>query len=298
MHCRQERGVGGMRRLSLPAGFVHNHGLKMDHRDRLSRISESGGISVPLEDYWKEFNSFDEGGQGEEDEEDISKTPDEGEAEEEWLREAGFENLVDSEMTEQDEAEFYEDIMATLTARQIAVVKKRLDTVQMSKKRRVPRSRQRADVRELFNHANASPPESLSTLHSEPLSMSINVDGSNLSTSAPVGERWTRKATLPHQKNHDESPSPQQPSKNTRALPPLPFLRTGHTGGFSLRDRTRGIDCESPTSVEVLRYETRKSTIQDKDTSSLGSFSSSNSTEPLSLDVEISGLGKLKETFN
>ncbi|GIY19017.1 uncharacterized protein CDAR_195821 [Caerostris darwini] len=115
--------------------------------------------------------------------------------------------------------------------------------------------------------------------------MSINVEGSNLSTSAPVGERWTRKATLPHQKNHDESHSPQQPSKNTRALPPLPFLRTGHTGGFSLRDRTRGIDCESPTSVEVLRYETRKSTIQDKDTSSLGSFSSSNSTEPLSLET-------------
>ncbi|GBL71003.1 hypothetical protein AVEN_88257-1, partial [Araneus ventricosus] len=82
-----------------------------------------------------------------------------GEAEEEWLREAGFENLVDSEMTEQDEAEFYDDLLATLTARQIAVVKKRLDTVQMSKKRRVPRSRQRADVRELFNNASASPPE-------------------------------------------------------------------------------------------------------------------------------------------
>ncbi|KAF8777758.1 hypothetical protein HNY73_014572 [Argiope bruennichi] len=255
----------------------------MEHRDRLNRLSESGGVGVPLEDYWKEFNSFDEGGQGEEDEEDISKTPDEGEAEEEWLREAGFENLVDSEMTEQDEAEFYEDLLATLTARQIAVVKKRLDTVQMSKKRRVPRSRQRADVRELFNNASTSPPESLSTLHSEPLGIRMSVESSNLSSSAPVGERWTRKPTIPQQKN-DESPSSQQSSKlNTRALPPLTFLRTGHTGGFSLRDRTRGIDCESPTSVEVLKYESRKSTIQDKDTGSMGSLSSV-STEPFSLE--------------
>ncbi|CAL1284144.1 unnamed protein product [Larinioides sclopetarius] len=255
----------------------------MEHRDRLNRLSESGGVGVPLEDYWKEFNSFDEGGQGEEDEEDISKTPDEGEAEEEWLREAGFENLVDSEMTEQDEAEFYEDLLATLTARQIAVVKKRLDTVQMSKKRRVPRSRQRADVRELFNNASTSPPESLSTLSSEPMRMSV--ENSNLSTSAPVGERWTRKTTLPLQKSSDESPTAQQSSKlNTRALPPLTFLRTGHTGGFSLRDRTRGIDCESPTSVEVLKYESRKSTIQEKDTGSLGSLSSV-STESFSLET-------------
>ncbi|GFW64732.1 rho GTPase-activating protein 28 [Trichonephila clavipes] len=259
----------------------------MEHRDRLSRISESGGVGVPLEDYWKEFNSFDEGGQGEEDEEDISKTPDEGEAEEEWLREAGFENLVDSEMTEQDEAEFYEDILATLTARQIAVVKKRLDTVQMSKKRRVPRSRQRADVRELFNHASTSPPESLSTIHSEPLSMNLNMDSSTLSSSAPSSERWSRKPTLPPSKSTEEPPSTQPPSSkpNTRALPPLPFLRTGHTGGFSLRDRSRGIDCESPTSVEVLRYETRKSTIQDsKDIGSVGSMSSI-STEPFSLET-------------
>ncbi|XP_071042127.1 rho GTPase-activating protein 18 isoform X2 [Parasteatoda tepidariorum] len=255
----------------------------MDSRERLNRLSESGGISVPLEDYWKEFNSFDDGVQQDEDEEDISKTPDEGEAEEEWLREAGFENLVDSELTEQDQADYYEDILATLTPRQIAVVKKRLDTVQRSKKRRVPRTRQRADVRDLFNPASVSPPESLQTLNSEPLSLNYSVDGTNSVSSAPSTERWSRKNTSSVKNDEHQSP-PQHSKSNTRALPPLPFLRTGHTGGFSLRDHSRGIDCESPTSVEVLRYETRTSTIQDKDYNSLSSISSIN-TDSLSLEA-------------
>ncbi|KFM63843.1 Rho GTPase-activating protein 28, partial [Stegodyphus mimosarum] len=252
----------------------------------MSRLSESGGVSVPLEDYWKEFNSFDDAGQPDEDEEDFSKTPDEGEAEEEWLREAGFENLVDSELTEQDEAEFYEDILATLTARQIAVVKKRLDTVQMSKKRRVPRSRHRADVRELFNQASMSPPESLSTIHSEPASLNFSIDGTSLSSSAPAGERWQHKVSAIH-RNTEGPQASQQPTKynSSRALPPLPFLRTGHSGGFSLRDHTGAIDCESPTSVEVLRYETRKSMIQEREGSNgIKDMNSINSTESYSLE--------------
>ncbi|GFY71047.1 uncharacterized protein TNIN_249821 [Trichonephila inaurata madagascariensis] len=246
----------------------------MEHRDRLSRISESGGVGVPLEDYWKEFNSFDEGGQGEEDEEDISKTPDEGEAEEEWLREAGFENLVDSGKRRSRMGKFLKTLpFPNLTAPGEKGGKKNDWAPAV-----------------LYNSCVIATCEyslSLSTIHSEPLSMNLNLDSSTLSSSAPSSERWSRKPTLPPSKSTDEPPSTQPPSSklNTRALPPLPFLRTGHTGGFSLRDRSRGIDCESPTSVEVLRYETRKSTIQDsKDVGSVGSMSSI-STEPFSLET-------------
>ncbi|GBM65561.1 hypothetical protein AVEN_90655-1 [Araneus ventricosus] len=212
----------------------------MEHRDRLNRLSESGGVGVPLEDYWKEFSSFDEGGQGEEDEEDISKTPDD-----------------------------------------MVVFRREYCAVPNIPDRTIDHQSTKLSTSFKTSH------KSLSTLHSEPLSMSMrmSVDNSNLSTSAPAGERWTRKTTLPLQKSSDESPSAQQSSKlNTRALPPLTFLRTGHTGGFSLRDRTRGIDCESPTSVEVLKYESRKSTIQEKDTGSMGSLNSV-STEPFSLET-------------
>ncbi|XP_054718403.1 rho GTPase-activating protein 18-like [Uloborus diversus] len=262
----------------------------MDSRDRFSRISESGGVGVPLEDYWKEFSSFDDTGQPDEDEEDLSKTPDEGEAEEEWLREAGFETLVDCEMTEQDEAEFYEDILATLTARQIAVVKKRLDTVQMSKKRRVPRSRPRADVRDVFSQASTSPPQSLTTIHSEPPSLNYSLGSRSLSTSLPVNrDRWSSKLTdLPRNGSEEQSSVNQSHSKpNNRGLP-LPFLRTGHSGGFSLRGHAgmRAIDCESPTSVEVLRYETRKSVIHDKEISkSTSDLNSINSSESFPLET-------------
>ncbi|KAG8185155.1 hypothetical protein JTE90_005134 [Oedothorax gibbosus] len=234
------------------------------HRDRLRE--------VPLEDYWHEFSSFDDQPPGDEDEDDCSKTPDEGEAEEEWLREAGFENLIDSELTEQDEADLIEDALATLTARQISAVKRRLDTLRASKKRRVPRhhTRARADVRQLFSSSN-SPPESLSTLHSEPLSLVCQTPDD------PPPNRWS-----PRRSPKIEEPPPASGGHlrlNTRALPPIPFL--GHTGGFSLKEWGRGIECESPTSVEVLRYESRRSVVRDRDYGSLSSLSSV-STEPLS----------------
>lgn len=231
-------------------------------RERNNRVSESGGISVPLEDYWKEFSSFDEGGQPDEDEEDCSKTPDEGEVEEEWLREAGFESFIDSEMTEQDEVEFFEDILATLTTRQIAVVKKRLDTVQMSKKRRYSKNRTRADVRDLFNQTSTSPPQSLPIINSETSSLNCP---DILSSSAPSSGRWVFKSHVGTRHSEDHHHHHHKPNSRTNVLPQLPFLRTGHSGGFNLREHPRGIDCESPTSVEVLRYETRTSLIQDKE---------------------------------
>lgn len=232
-------------------------------RDKMARNGEN---STPLEDYWKECNSFEDGTHTFEDDEDFSKTPDEGEAEEEWLREAGFHNLVDSDLSDPTQSERFADVLSTLTARQIAVVKRRLDTVQMSKKKRVPRSsKHRADVRELFGRSSVSSSGLLPTIHSEPTSLHFSLDGVGLSSSAPV-ERWTHKSTTPVIRSNDEPFSFHQThhhsKSNSRALP-LPFLRTSHSGGFSLREHTRAIDCESPTSVEVLRYETRNSVIQE-----------------------------------
>ena len=62
-----------------------------------------------------------------------------------------------SDLSDPSQSEHFADVLSTLTARQIAVVKRRLDTVQMSKKKRLPRSsRHRADVRELFSRDSTS----------------------------------------------------------------------------------------------------------------------------------------------
>lgn len=216
-----------------------------------------------LEDYWQEFSSFDDN-PNEDDDEDASKTPDEGEAEEDWLREAGFQTLVDTELTEDDQVDQCEDMFATLTARQIAAVKKRLETVQRSKKRRHP-VKQRAHVRDLFNNAAAAPTPAQVSCSVEDHASRNEEQQKIMSSPAKIVDDVPTAENRPVFKSATASAERAEWASSTRVVLPLPFLRTGHSGGFKLKDHTGSIDSESPTSVEVLRYESMISVVDDKD---------------------------------
>uniref|UniRef100_A0A8D3A5J9 Rho GTPase activating protein 18 n=1 Tax=Scophthalmus maximus TaxID=52904 RepID=A0A8D3A5J9_SCOMX len=114
---------------------------------------------LEMDDYWKEVENItrsvgeagrgEGGGEGEVQEEEQHKIPEEGEQEEAWLAEAGLTRLFDDTLAEEDSAVF----LSTLTRTQAAAVERRVTTVQQTLLRR--RNRQHVpDVRDIFR-----PPE-------------------------------------------------------------------------------------------------------------------------------------------
>ncbi|PVD32686.1 hypothetical protein C0Q70_08131 [Pomacea canaliculata] len=97
----------------------------------------SHGSKEGLDDYWNEFKEIEENKDGEE-EEELPKTPDEGEAEAEWLTNAGYGFVVskfcDGRDLSDDELE---GLTSTLTRPQAEAVRKRIDylSTTMRKKR-------------------------------------------------------------------------------------------------------------------------------------------------------------------
>lgn len=102
------------------------------------------------DDYWKEFHDI-ENNQDDEGEEDLhSKTPDEGEQEAAWLKEAGYGYVVNAlhdgkDLSEDD----IEALTATLTSHQAAVVKRRVDTLNATIRKKQKQSN-KTDVRDIF----------------------------------------------------------------------------------------------------------------------------------------------------
>ncbi|XP_013420894.1 rho GTPase-activating protein 18-like [Lingula anatina] len=112
--------------------------------------------SREFDDYWNEFRDIEQSkAQDELTDEDASKTPDEGEQELAWLREAGFKGLA-TKYEEGNELEDHVLLQATqsLTRSQAAAVKKRVDTLNATLKKR---QFNYADMRELFVEKGQQP---------------------------------------------------------------------------------------------------------------------------------------------
>ncbi|XP_069371660.1 rho GTPase-activating protein 18 isoform X3 [Paralichthys olivaceus] len=119
---------------------------------------------LEMDDYWKEVENItrsgegagrgDSGGEGEVQEEEQNKTPEEGEQEEAWLAEAGLAQLFDDTLAaDQDQEEDNAVFLSTLTRTQAAAVERRVASLQQTLLRR--RNRQHVpDVRDIFR-----PPE-------------------------------------------------------------------------------------------------------------------------------------------
>ncbi|XP_032072170.1 rho GTPase-activating protein 18 [Thamnophis elegans] len=109
---------------------------------------------LSMEDYWKELENIHETRSGNHEERDpvVVKEPDEGELEEEWLKEAGLSTLFGEAAGDSYESMV---VLATLTRTQAIAVQKRVDTVTQTMRKKnkqyhVP------DVREIFKQQNES----------------------------------------------------------------------------------------------------------------------------------------------
>uniref|UniRef100_A0A8C6ZGY4 Rho GTPase activating protein 18 n=1 Tax=Nothoprocta perdicaria TaxID=30464 RepID=A0A8C6ZGY4_NOTPE len=108
---------------------------------------------LSMDDYWKELENIHEtrGNNHEEQEALVVKEPDEGELEEEWLKEAGLSNLFGETGDSLESMVF----LSTLTRTQKAAVEKRVETVTQTMRKK-NKQHQIPDVRDIFRLQNDS----------------------------------------------------------------------------------------------------------------------------------------------
>ncbi|NP_001138488.1 rho GTPase-activating protein 40 [Gallus gallus] len=111
----------------------------------LSEDTTSRGDNLPMESFWLEVENIKQSSEAEQEECALAdvKTQEEGEAEAEWLQDAGLSDLIGDHGSESDNA-----LLSTLTKTQAAAVQRRLDTYSRSRRRKnKPPVR---DVRDIF----------------------------------------------------------------------------------------------------------------------------------------------------
>ncbi|XP_055997359.1 rho GTPase-activating protein 18-like [Ostrea edulis] len=122
--------------------------------------------SNSYEDYWKEFNDIASGTDGENEEEESTKTPDEGEEEAAWLKDAGYEFVVSHitggrELTDEE----IQGFTATLTTSQAAVVRRRVNSLSATFR---AKQKHKIDVRDIFPEQTDSQSGRPSAPHNTP----------------------------------------------------------------------------------------------------------------------------------
>ncbi|XP_053142269.1 rho GTPase-activating protein 18 isoform X1 [Hemicordylus capensis] len=109
---------------------------------------------LSMDDYWKELENIHETRDTNHEEQEVVmvKEPDEGEMEEEWLKEAGLSNLFGEAAGDSQESMV---VLATLTRTQAAAVQKRVETVTQTMRKK-NKQYQVPDVRDIFKQQNDS----------------------------------------------------------------------------------------------------------------------------------------------
>ncbi|KAM3924005.1 rho GTPase-activating protein 40 [Leptodactylus fuscus] len=104
---------------------------------------------LSMNDFWLEVENIKQmrGSDGEESSSSEPSTPEEGEAEEDWLQDIGLSPLIDDQNPTEDNVL----ILSTLTRTQTAAVQRRLDSYSQSLRKR---SKPVRDVRDVFNRAS------------------------------------------------------------------------------------------------------------------------------------------------
>ncbi|MBN3303653.1 RHG18 protein, partial [Amia calva] len=128
---------------------IHNRVKNAAGKLPYSRSSSQDSLDeLSMDDYYSELEHIDKTGRGdqEQQEEVVVKVPDEGELEEEWLKEAGLSDLIGDPAADSQDSLV---LLSTLTRTQAAAVQKRVETVKQTlriknKQYHVP------DVRDIF----------------------------------------------------------------------------------------------------------------------------------------------------
>ncbi|XP_041326059.1 rho GTPase-activating protein 18 isoform X1 [Pyrgilauda ruficollis] len=133
----------------------HDHSKKIPDGASFDRSGSQDSLDeLSMDDYWKELENIHEtrGNNHEERVALVVKEPDEGELEEEWLKEAGLSNLFGESSGDSLESVVF---LSTLTRTQKAAVEKRVETVTQTMRKR-NKQHQIPDVRDIFRLQNDS----------------------------------------------------------------------------------------------------------------------------------------------
>ncbi|XP_077343015.1 rho GTPase-activating protein 18 isoform X2 [Lithobates pipiens] len=136
--------------------YTMNHGNGNPTLDKVS-FNRSGSQDsldeLSLDDYWTEVENIKKSTDNSQEKQDVVvKEPDEGEEEEEWLKEAGLSILFGEGSADSQESMVF---LATLTKTQSAAVQKRIDTVRQTLRKK-NKHHQIPDVRDVFKQPAAS----------------------------------------------------------------------------------------------------------------------------------------------
>ncbi|NXG41120.1 RHG18 protein, partial [Psilopogon haemacephalus] len=124
-----------------PDGAAFDRSGSQDSLDELS-----------MDAYWKELENIHETRGNNHEERVVVKEPDEGELEEEWLKEAGLSNLFAESCGESQDSVV---LLSTLTRTQRAAVEKRVETVTQTMRKK-NKQHHIPDVRDIFRLQNDS----------------------------------------------------------------------------------------------------------------------------------------------
>ncbi|NXX11728.1 RHG18 protein, partial [Podargus strigoides] len=133
----------------------HDYSKKTPDGASFDRAGSQDSLDeLSMDDYWKELENIHEtrGNNHEERVALVVKEPDEGELEEEWLKEAGLSNLFGESSGDSLESMVF---LSTLTRTQKAAVEKRVETVTQTMRKK-NRQHQIPDVRDIFRLQNDS----------------------------------------------------------------------------------------------------------------------------------------------
>ncbi|XP_023086374.2 rho GTPase-activating protein 18 isoform X3 [Piliocolobus tephrosceles] len=111
-------------------------------------ISQDSLDELSMEDYWIELENIKKSSENRQEDQEVVvvKEPDEGELEEEWLKEAGLSNLFGESAGDPQESVVF---LSTLTRTQAAAVQKRVETVSQTLRKK-NKQYQIPDVRDIF----------------------------------------------------------------------------------------------------------------------------------------------------
>uniref|UniRef100_A0A8C6DMZ9 Rho GTPase-activating protein 18 n=1 Tax=Moschus moschiferus TaxID=68415 RepID=A0A8C6DMZ9_MOSMO len=128
---------------------------KVTERPPFDRSSSQDSLDqLSMEDYWTELENIKKSHENRQDDQEVVvvKEPDEGELEEEWLKEAGLSNLFGETAGDPQESMVF---LSTLTRTQAAAVQKRVETVSQTLRKK-NKQYQVPDVRDIFAQQTGS----------------------------------------------------------------------------------------------------------------------------------------------
>ncbi|XP_054249079.1 rho GTPase-activating protein 18 [Indicator indicator] len=144
-------GPGGRR--SGQYTMNHEHFRKTPDGASFDRSGSQDSLDeLSMDDYWKELENIHETRGTNHEERVVVKEPDEGELEEEWLKEAGLSNLFAESSGDSLESMVF---LSTLTRTQKAAVEKRVETVTQTMRKK-NKQHHIPDVRDIFRLQNDS----------------------------------------------------------------------------------------------------------------------------------------------